>query len=135
MACGGGADATTPNNGEASNTLRHAVFIHRWREVCDRSFEYLSLDLSGRVMIRAAMLRWNAVSLDRVVKQRQAQSAAVRDDPLARVARLGRARIGLSPDYIRSRAAPARGSRSDTEFVPRSDDTSLRFCRDRPVIL
>jgi TnpA family transposase len=55
------------NKGEASNSLRHAVFFHRQGEIRDRAFENQSFRASGLSLITAAIVHWNTVYLDRAV--------------------------------------------------------------------
>jgi TnpA family transposase len=76
------------NKGEASNSLRRAVFFHRQGEIRDRTFENQSFRASGLSLITAAIVHWNTVYLDRVVQQLRAQGALVPDDLLAHVAPL-----------------------------------------------
>lgn len=60
------------NKGEASNSLRHAVFFHRQGEIRDRTFENQSFRASGLNLITAAIVHWNTVYLDRAVQQLRA---------------------------------------------------------------
>jgi TnpA family transposase len=88
------------NKGEASNALRRAVFFHRQGEIRDRTFENQSFRASGLSLITAAIVHWNTVYLDRVVRQLCAQGATIPDDLLAHVAPLGWEHIGLTGDYV-----------------------------------
>jgi hypothetical protein len=99
------------NKGEASNSLRRAVFFHRQGEIRDRTFENQSFRASGLSLITAAIVHWNTVYLDRAMQQLRAQGAAVPDDLLAHVAPLGWEHIGLSGDYIWSADSPDMGFR------------------------
>jgi TnpA family transposase len=94
------------NKGEASNALRRAVFFHRQGEIRDRTFENQSFRASGLSLITAAIVHWNAVYLDRAVRQLRAQDAQVPDDLLAHVAPLGWEHIGLTGDYVWTEANP-----------------------------
>ena len=69
------------NKGEASNSLRRAVFFHRQDEIRDRTFE-------------------NQSFRDHAVQHLRAQGAAVPDDLLAHVAPLGRKHIAFTGDYV-----------------------------------
>jgi TnpA family transposase len=99
------------NKGEASNSLRRAVFFHRQGEIRDRTFENQSFRASGLSLITAAIVHWNTVYLDRAVQQLRAQSAAVPDDLLAHVAPLGWEHIALTGDYVWSGVKPEAGFR------------------------
>jgi TnpA family transposase len=99
------------NKGEASNSLRRAVFFHRQGEIRDRTFENQSFRASGLSLITAAIVHWNTVYLDRAVRQLRAQGAAVPDDLLAHVAPLGWEHIALTGDYVWSNAEPETGFR------------------------
>jgi len=99
------------NKGEASNSLRRAVFFHRQGEIRDRTFENQSFRASGLSVITAAIVHWNTVYLDRAVRQLLAQGVAVPDDLLAHVAPLGWEHIALTGDYVWSAAGPEAGFR------------------------
>jgi TnpA family transposase len=103
------------NKGEASNSLRRAVFFHRQGEIRDRTFENQSFRASGLSLITAAIVHWNTVYLDRAVQQLRVQGAAVPDDLLAHVAPLGWEHIALTGDYVWSDV------RSETGFRPLRD--------------
>ena len=77
------------NKGEASNSLRRAVFFHRQGEIRDRTFENQSFRAAGLSLITAAIVHWNTVYLDRAIQQLRAQGVAVPDDRLPHVAPLG----------------------------------------------
>ena len=101
-----------PDKGEASNSLRRAVFFHRQGEIRDRTFENQSFRASGLSLITAAIVHWNTVYLDRAVRQLRAQGVAVPDDLLAHVAPLGWEHIALTGDYVWSAAGgPEAGFR------------------------
>ncbi len=57
------------NKGEASNSVRRAVFFHRQGEIRDRKFDNQSFRASGLSLITAAIVHWNTVYLDRAVRQ------------------------------------------------------------------
>ena len=88
------------NKGEASNSLRRAVFFHRQGEIRDRTFENQSFRASGLSLITAAIVHWNTVYLDRAVQHLCAQGITIRDDLLAHVAPLGWEHIALTGDYV-----------------------------------
>jgi TnpA family transposase len=103
------------NKGEASNSLRRAVFFHRQGEIRDRTFENQSFRASGLSLITAAIVHWNTVYLDRAVRQLRAQADLVPDDLLAHVAPLGWEHIALTGDYVWSGLTPR------AEFRPLRD--------------
>ena len=51
------------NKGEASNSLRRAIFFHRQGEIRDRTFENQSFRASGLSLVTAAIVHWNTVYL------------------------------------------------------------------------
>jgi TnpA family transposase len=53
------------NKGEASNSLRRAVFFHRQGEFRDRTFENQSFRASGLSLLTAAIVHWNTRSRHR----------------------------------------------------------------------
>ena len=63
------------NKGEASNSLRRAVFFHRHGEIRDRTFENQSFRASSLTFITAAIVHWNTVYLDRAVRKRPTNQA------------------------------------------------------------
>ena len=112
------------NKGEASNSLRRAIFFHRQGEIRDRTFENQSFRASGLSLITAAIVHWNTVYLDRAVQQLRARSAAVPDELLAHVAPLGWEHIALTGDYLWSAVKPEPGFRPlrdvRTAFLPQA---------------
>jgi len=88
------------NKGEASNSLRRAVFFHRQGEIRDRTFENQSFRASGLSLITAAIVHWNTVYLDRAVQYLHARGVIIPADLLAHVAPLGWEHIALTGDYI-----------------------------------
>ena len=88
------------NKGEASNSLRRAVFFHRQGEIRDRTFKNQSFRASGLSLITAAIVHWNTVYLDRVVQHWRAQGGTIPNDLLAHVAPLGWEHIALTGDYV-----------------------------------
>jgi TnpA family transposase len=100
------------NKGEASNSLRRAVFFHRQGEIRDRTFENQSFRASGLSLITAAIVHWNTVYLDRAVQHLHARGIIIPDDLLAHVAPLGWEHIALTGDYIWN------GSNPSTDFRP-----------------
>jgi TnpA family transposase len=99
------------NKGEASNSLRRAVFFHRQGEIRDRTFENQSFRASGLSLITAAIVHWNTVYLDRAVQHLRAQGVTIPDDLLAHVAPLGWEHIALTGDYVWTASNAASGFR------------------------
>ena len=108
------------NKGEASNALRRAVFFHRQGKIRDRTFENQSFRASGLSLITAAIVHWNTVYLDRVVRrcgrrERRFQTICWRTSPPRMGAHRPDWRLRL--ERARSRypvSGPTRGSR----YVP-----------------
>jgi hypothetical protein len=108
------------NKGEASNSLRRAVFFHRQGEIRDRTFENQSFRASGLSLITAAIVHWNTVYLERAVQHIQAQGSSVPDDLLPHVAPLGWEHIALTGDYVWAEAEPTSTFRPLNDAVPQS---------------
>ena len=100
------------NKGEASNSLRRAIFFHRQGEIRDRTFENQSFRASGLSLVTAAIVHWNTVYLDRAVQHLRAQGVAIPGDLLAHVAPLGWEHIALTGDYVWSDGNSAAGFRT-----------------------
>jgi len=112
------------NKGEASNSLRRAVFFHRQGEIRDRTFENQSFRASGLSIITAAIVHWNTVYLERAVQHLKAQGASIPDDLLPHVAPLGWEHIALTGDYVWAGTEPALNFRPLNDvrptFMPRA---------------
>ena len=112
------------NKGEASNSLRRAVFFHRQGEIRDRTFENQSFRASGLSLITAAIVHWNTVYLDRAVQHLRAHGVIVPDDLLAHVAPLGWEHIALTGDYVWADRNPGTAFRPlrdvRTAFLPQA---------------
>ena len=106
------------NKGEASNSLRRAIFFHRQGEIRDRTFENQSFRASGLSLLTAAIVYWNTVYLDRAVHHLRAQGVHVPDDQLAHVAPLGWEHIALTGDYVWASANPLIGFRPLRDVRP-----------------
>jgi TnpA family transposase len=100
------------NKGEASNSLRRAIFFHRQGEIRDRTFENQSFRASGLSLVTAAIVHWNTVYLDRAIQHLRAQGVAIPSDLLAHVAPLGWEHIALTGDYVWSDGNGATGFRT-----------------------
>jgi TnpA family transposase len=99
------------NKGEASNSLRRAVFFHRQGEIRDRTFENQSFRASGLSLITAAIVHWNTVYLDCAVQHLRARGVITPDNLLVHVAPLGWEHIALTGDYIWNDSNPGTGFR------------------------
>jgi TnpA family transposase len=99
------------NKGEASNSLRRAVFFHRQGEIRDRTFENQSFRASGLSLITAAIVHWNTVYLEQTVQHLRAQGVSIPDDLLPHVAPLGWEHIALTGDYVWAGIEPASNFR------------------------
>jgi len=112
------------NKGEASNSLRRAVFFHRQGEIRDRTFENQSFRASGLSLITAAIVHWNTVYLERAVQHIRAHGGSVPDDLLPHVAPLGWEHIALTGDYVWAEEETASAFRPLNDvrptFVPRA---------------
>lgn len=112
------------NKGEASNSLRRAVFFHRQGEIRDRTFENQSFRASGLSLITAAIVHWNTVYLERAVQHSRAQGVSIPDDLLPHVAPLGWEHIALTGDYVWASTEPASNFRPLNDvrptFMPRA---------------
>src|SRR3954451_8828533 len=85
------------NKGEASNSLRRAVFFQRQGEFRDRTFENQSFRASGLSLLTAAIVHWNTTYLDRAVQHLRAQGVVISNELLSHVAPLGWEHIALTP--------------------------------------
>jgi len=92
------------NKGEASNSLRRALFFHRQGEFRDRTFENQSFRASGLTLVTAAIVHWNTAYLDLAVQLLRTRGVNVSDSLLAHVAPLGWEHIALTGDYVWSTA-------------------------------
>jgi len=99
------------NKGEASNSLRRAVFFHRQGEFRDRTFENQSFRASGLSLLTAAIVHWNTIYLDQAVQYLRAQGVVISNELLAHVAPLGWEHIALTGDYDWNTSRPADGLR------------------------
>jgi TnpA family transposase len=106
------------NKGEASNSLRRAVFFHRQGEIRDRTFENQSFRASGLSLITAAIVHWNTVYLERAVQHLRAQGVSIPDDLLPHVAPLGWEHIALTGDYVWVGTEPASNFRPLNDVRP-----------------
>jgi hypothetical protein len=106
------------NKGEASISLRRAVFFHRQGEIRDRTFENQSFRASGLSLITAAIVHWNTVYLERAVQHLRGQGFSVPDDLLPHVAPLGWEHIALTGDYVWAGTEPASNFRPLNDVLP-----------------
>ena len=106
------------NNGEASNSLRRAVFFHRQGEIRDRTFENQSFRASSLSLISAAIVHWNTVYLERAVQHLRDHGFSVLDDLLTHVAPLGWEHIALTGDYVWAGTEPVSNFRPLNDVRP-----------------
>src|SRR3954468_7042628 len=112
------------NKGEASNSLRRAVFFHRQGEFRDRTFENQSFRASGLSLLTAAIVHWNTTYLDRAVQHLRTQGVVISNELLAHVAPLGWEHIALTGEYDWNAGKPTNGLRPlrdiPAAFLPRA---------------
>ena len=106
------------NKGEASNSLRRAVFFQRQGEFRDRTFENQSFRASGLSLLTAAIVHWNTLYLDQAVQHLRTQGISIPDKLLAHVAPLGWEHIALTGDYDWNAAAQPPGVLRPLHAVP-----------------
>jgi len=88
------------NKGEARNALARAVFLNRTGEIRDRSLENQSYRASGLNLVTAAIILWNTVYIDRVIKSMKANRISVNNDLLRNLSPICWDHINLTGDYI-----------------------------------
>ena len=88
------------NKGEARNALARAVFFNRMGEVRDRGFENQRHRASGLNLITAAIILWNTVYLERVIKSMKTSGRPVNENLLRNLSPLSWDHINLTGDYI-----------------------------------
>jgi len=88
------------NKGEARNALARAVFFNRMGEIRDRNFENQNYRASGLNLVTAAIILWNTVYIDRVVKSMKASGRSVNKDLLQNLSPINWDHINLTGDYI-----------------------------------
>src|SRR3954470_2667682 len=101
------------NKGEASNSLRRAVFFHRQGEFRDRTFENQSFRASGLSLLTAAIIHWNTTYLDCAVQHLRAQGVIISNESRSRASAIGT-----------RESQPTACDRSGM-FPPRSDPAPL----------
>jgi hypothetical protein len=88
------------NKGEARNALARAVFFNRLGEMRDRSFENQRYRASGLNLVTAAIVLWNTVYLERVIRALRDHGQAVDQSLLQNLSPLGWEHINLTGDYL-----------------------------------
>ena len=88
------------NKGEARNALARAVFFNRMGEIRDRHFENQNYRASGLNLVTAAIILWNTVYIDRVVKSMKTSGGFVNKDLLRNLSPISWDHINLTGDYI-----------------------------------
>jgi hypothetical protein len=77
-----------------------AVFFNRLGEMRDRSFENQRYRASGLNLVTAAIVLWNTVYLERVVRAIRDRRQAVEENLLQHLSPLGWEHINLTGDYV-----------------------------------
>ena len=88
------------NKGEARNALARAVFFYRLGELRDRSFEQQRYRASGLNLVTAAIVLWNTVYLERVVRAVQRHNQNLDEALCKHLSPLGWEHINLTGDYV-----------------------------------
>lgn len=88
------------NKGEACNALARAVFFYQLGEIRDRSFEQKRYWVSGLNLVRAAIVLWNTVCLERTEAALRGHDQAVHEDLLRYLSPLGWEHVNLTGDYL-----------------------------------
>ncbi len=91
---------TVLNIGEACNSLKRAVFLHRLGEVRDRTLENQNYRANGLNLVVAAIILWNTVYIDHAVKALRQQGHLIPDALLSHIAPLTWEHINLTGDYV-----------------------------------
>ena len=82
------------NIGEACNSLKRAVFLHRLGEIRDRTLESQSRRANGLNLVVAAIILWNTVYIEHAVKELRRQGHHIPDYLLPHIGPLGWDQIG-----------------------------------------
>ena len=85
--------------GESQNSLKRAIFIHRLGKFRDHSEEDMRYRASGLNLVTAAIVLWNTIHIEHVVKNLRQEGYNITDEHLKHLSPLGWGHIGLSGDY------------------------------------
>jgi hypothetical protein len=108
-----------PNIGEACNSVKRAVFLHRLGEIRDRTLENQSHRANGLNLAVAAIILWNTVYIDQAVKALRCQARHIPGELLPHIAPPGWERVNLTGDYIwKSATASKRISLRTQRLAP-----------------
>jgi len=88
------------NKGEARNALARAVFLNRFGEIRDRSFDQQRYRASGLTLVTSAIVLWNTVYLERAVIALKERGIDVDENLLQYLSPLGWEHINLTGDYV-----------------------------------
>ena len=88
------------NIGEACNSLKRAVFMHRLGEVRDRTLENQNYRANGLNFVVAAIILWNTVYIEQAVNALRQQGHHIPDALLPHISPLPWEHINLTGDYI-----------------------------------
>lgn len=87
------------NKGEAKNSLARAVCLNRLGEIQDHTFELQRHRASGLNLVVAAIILWNTVYIERVVKTFHQSGRSIDESLLSHVAPVHWNHINLTGDY------------------------------------
>ena len=88
------------NKGEAANTLKRSVLLHRKGKIHDSSFQDQNYRASGLNLISAAIVLWNTVYISKVVEELQKEGIELSETQLKHVGPLGWDHITLTGEYF-----------------------------------
>jgi len=88
------------NKGEAKNALARAVFFNRLGEIRERSFENQRYRASGLNLVKAAIILWNTVYLERATQSLKEHGLLIDETLLKHLSPLGWEHINLTGDYV-----------------------------------
>ncbi|MCB8839432.1 transposase, partial [Aurantimonas sp. VKM B-3413] len=88
------------NKGESRNALARAVCFHRLGRLRDRTAESRQHRASGLNLVVAAIILWNTVYMNRVIRHMRDHGEDVPAEWLPHLAPLGWQHINLTGDYI-----------------------------------
>lgn len=88
------------NKGEARNSLARAVHFHRHGEIRDVTPEQQLHRATGLTLVTSAIIYWNTVQLERVIKQMRREGSTVDSGHIKYLSPLGWDHINLTGDYI-----------------------------------
>jgi len=107
------------NIGEACNSLKRAVFLHRLGEMRDRTLENQSYRANGLNLVVAGIILWNTVYMEHVVKALRRRGHRIPDSILPHISPLTWEHINLTGDYIwKALASSKKTGLRPLQFAP-----------------